>query len=432
MDRIEMSRIQVAVVTKSLTGGAGRAAERIVKSVKKVDAEVDFDFFLALKPFGGTSRTWSSYSHPNWKNFISWVRIFFPVQLSRLVSRKVFRSEQKALVSLAWKKTGLATHVNQTSPGLTHIHWLGDNVMSVEEVRDLASPVIWTLHDMWPISGAEHYTSSSRHHSEMNRLNRSDHEKGPDLNKWVWGRKIASWNRPLTLVSPSDWLAEEALRSSVAPKKTVCTIPNPIDTEFWQRDESLGKSLRSDLGINSSEKLLIFGLVPGRSDFLKGLDLVEPTLVSLVELMSQKRHDFKIKVIGFGVSGASKQIGPIELTFVGNASDNQLRALYSAADLTLVPSRLDNWPSVAIESISCGTPIATFDTSGPAEIVRKSGAGIIASGFSTADLAIKILAFLSEPSAAQRVSIMGRIFAVEHWSEEVVGRQYADLYRSLT
>ena len=43
--------------------------------------------------------------------------------------------------------------------------------------------------------------------------------------------------------------------------------------------------------------------------------------------------------------------------------------IYSAADVFVNPTREENYPTVNMEAIACGTPVVTFDTGGCAEIV---------------------------------------------------------------
>ena len=52
-------------------------------------------------------------------------------------------------------------------------------------------------------------------------------------------------------------------------------------------------------------------------------------------------------------------------------TDNQkeLAEIYSATDLFVNPTREENYPTVNMESIACGTPVLTFNTGGSPEIL---------------------------------------------------------------
>ena len=50
----------------------------------------------------------------------------------------------------------------------------------------------------------------------------------------------------------------------------------------------------------------------------------------------------------------------------------ELAEIYTAADLFVNPTREENYPTVNMESIACGTPVLTFDTGGSAEMLNSS------------------------------------------------------------
>ena len=67
--------------------------------------------------------------------------------------------------------------------------------------------------------------------------------------------------------------------------------------------------------------------------------------------------------------------------------DLSLRALYSAADALVVPSRQDNLLNTAIEAQACGTPVVAFNIGGLPDIVEHQCTGYLAKAFETEDLA---------------------------------------------
>lgn len=50
-------------------------------------------------------------------------------------------------------------------------------------------------------------------------------------------------------------------------------------------------------------------------------------------------------------------------------SQKELAEIYSSADVFVNPTREDNFPTVNIEALACGTPVITFDTGGSPEII---------------------------------------------------------------
>ena len=68
------------------------------------------------------------------------------------------RSPNKVRHSPAFFSSSLVTHLNQSSAEVLHLHWVNQGFLSVEDIGKLTKPLVWTLHDMWAFSGAEHYT----------------------------------------------------------------------------------------------------------------------------------------------------------------------------------------------------------------------------------------------------------------------------------
>ena len=51
----------------------------------------------------------------------------------------------------------------------------------------------------------------------------------------------------------------------------------------------------------------------------------------------------------------------------------QLAAIYSTADYFINPTKEDNFSTVNLEAIACGTPVITYDVGGAKETIRYDG-----------------------------------------------------------
>jgi glycosyltransferase involved in cell wall biosynthesis len=83
--------------------------------------------------------------------------------------------------------------------------------------------------------------------------------------------------------------------------------------------------------------------------------------------------------------------------------DNFLAGVYSAADITIVPSRSESFGQVAAESLSCGTPVAAFNTSGLKDIIDHKETGYLADYLDIADLARGVEYLLNNPGDLQNL-----------------------------
>ncbi|MBP1762838.1 MAG: glycosyltransferase [Firmicutes bacterium] len=105
----------------------------------------------------------------------------------------------------------LVNAINKSSADIIHLNWVCDEFLSVEDIGRIRKPLVWTLHDMWAFSGAEHYSpddSNARWKNGYTKSNRPANHKGLDIDRWVWKRKRRNWNYPMQIVTPSRWLSE--------------------------------------------------------------------------------------------------------------------------------------------------------------------------------------------------------------------------------
>ena len=74
--------------------------------------------------------------------------------------------------------------------------------------------------------------------------------------------------------------------------------------------------------------------------------------------------------------------------------------LYSAADVFVAPSRMENLANTVLESLACGTPVVAFDIGGMPDAIDHQVNGYLARPFDTADLARGIAWVLDHPDIA--------------------------------
>lgn len=409
--------MQVAHLSYSdLDGGAARAAWRLHR---------------ALRAAGADSRMWvQRRQSDDWAvrgpdtlgaRLRTEARILGGHTLSRALC-----GSRRALPTLAVLPSGLPARARAGGADLLHLHWLGGEVASVAEIGRLTSPAVWTLHDLWPFCGAEHYPEGDRWRSGYTPANRPTGEQGWDVDRWVWARKRRHWRRPLQLVAPSRWMADQATASALMAGWPCRVIPNAIDTERWAPVDAA--QARWLLGLPPNVPLLLFGASGGGSDPRKGFDL-------LTEALGRLRAAGTIPGLEVAVFGQGPPLQPPDLGhpvhWLGRLQDDpSLRLCYAAADAFVLPSRQDNLPNTGVEALACGTPVVAFDVGGLPDLVDPGSTGHLARPFDVDDLAHGI-AWALDPARRPALRAQCRAQAVERFAASEVARQHLALYAEI-
>jgi len=338
--------------------------------------------------------------------------------------RKLLRTGNPIIHSPALVPSRWPEQINASDADLVHLHWVQREMLSIADIARIRKPIVWTLHDMWAFCGAEHYTTDHRWRDGYLRDNRPAHESGFDLNRHTWQRKRKHWRRPLQIVCPSHWLADCVRGSALMHNWPVAVVPNPIDTDRWQPiDQRLSRQL---LGLPQECSLLLFGAMGGGNDPRKGIDLL---LAALAHLRSESSlQNLQLMVFGQLAPQAPPQLGfPVHYT--GRLHDDlSLRAIYSAADAFVLPSRQDNLPNTGLEAHACGTPVVAFNTGGLPDIVADRVTGALAEPFEPASLAAAIRWVLEEPPRRYALGAAARKRAELLWAPARVAELYAKVY----
>lgn len=167
-------------------------------------------------------------------------------------------------------------------------------------------------------------------------------------------KRVFSEFEQMTIVTPSLWLADLA-KQSFLQNYPIAVINNGIDLSVFQPIES---DFREKHGLTG--KKMVLGVAFGWG-VRKGLDVFE-------RLAKELPEDYRIVLVG--TNDAIDRELPANIVSI-HATQNQreLAEIYSAADMFVIPTREENYPTVNMEAIACGTPVITFATGGSPEIV---------------------------------------------------------------
>lgn len=396
-------------------GGAARAAYRVHRALlsKGVESRMIVNSLkLGDWTVSGPKSRWETTTNLVRKGLARALRTFL-------------KSANPILHSPSWLNSSWPQAINNSDADVVHLHWVQGEMLSVADIRKIRKPLVWTMHDMWLFCGAEHFTNDLRWKEGYLKTNRPNHESGFDLNRWTWRRKKRLWEEPIHIVCPSVWLSSLASESALASDWPVKTIGHPIDLDEWKPVNP--RVARELLGLPVEVPLILFGAVGGARDPRKGFDLLADALENLKD-----KEELVANLVVFGELQPRQEPDlDFPVHYVGKIFDNAtLRMLYSACDVFVLPSRLDNLPLTAVESMACGTPVVGFSNSGLPTVIHHKNTGYLAAAFDTAELAEGIKWVLNHPKP-QDLRLAVRAAAETLFDPNAIATQYVDLYQEV-
>lgn len=166
----------------------------------------------------------------------------------------------------------------------------------------------------------------------------------------------------LTIVTPSQWLADLVKQSFLKDYDTV-VINNGIDvTKFKPR----ATDFRLKHGLES--KIILLGVAFDWT-LKKGLD-------DFKRLAEDLSEEYAIVLIGVS-EAVAKTLPDRIISIACTQNQEELAEIYSAADIFVNPTWEDNFPTVNLEALACGTPIVTYKTGGSPESITESTGKVV-------------------------------------------------------
>jgi glycosyltransferase involved in cell wall biosynthesis len=282
----------------------------------------------------------------------------------------VFKTKNKNTHTISFINSNILSQINKYDPDIINIHWIGNEFISLKQISKINKPIVWTLHDMWLYSGAEHYTTDKRFIHGYNKDNRNSDESGFDINRWVWNKKKKYLNKNMKIISTSSWQYQNAKKSYLLKNLDIYKVPLPIDTDAWKPIDQ--KNSRNDLSWINDKIYFLFGFSDHSRKNIKGLDIA----LNLFDKFN-KANDNNCILNIFGKID-KKYIDKENINILGEINNpSELRKIYSASNLLLNPSRLESFGQVALEALACGLPILVNKGTGTNDLILSDEMGYI-------------------------------------------------------
>ncbi|MEO1590171.1 MAG: glycosyltransferase family 4 protein [Cyanobacteria bacterium J06632_22] len=328
-----------------------------------------------------------------------------------------------------WLPGRTRQQVAEHRPDILNLHWVSGGFVAVEALRGIPQPVVWTLHDMWPMTGGCHYSGTcDRFQQTCGQCPQLGSHRSWDLSRWTWRRKARAWhNLSLHLVSPSQWLADQAQKSMLFRDRPVTVIPNGLDLDLYRPLSQA--TARVVLRLPPSPLLILFGAANATTDDRKGFSFLQPTLRRLQHLLP----DQEIELVIFGATRPEHPPDfPYRTHYLGVLSDAPSLVLtYAAADVFLLPARQDNLPNTIVEALACGVPCVGFDQGGLPDLIQPEYNGKLAKPYDGASLAQGLRWVLADAARRPVLRANARAVAEQRFGLSQQAARYRTLFEGL-
>lgn len=316
---------------------------------------------------------------------------------------------------------------------ILHIHNLHGGYIGLDDIKELSKvvKVVWTLHDMWTLTGHCAYTMDNRGICEMNlkdgcvKCPRLDaySSLSKDISMECLFRKEQSFtNSKINFVTPSKWLKDEAKRA-ILKNENIQVIENGVAIDVFKPfSRNLDrKAFLSERGIDDS-KIILFFVAHELDNPYKGADV-------LVDALSKVRNKERIVLIVAGKGSRLQIDDEYDAFYTGYISSQQeMCKYYSCADAFVIPSRAENYPCTVIEAMASGTPVIGSTAGGIPEQITDETGYVFENGNS--DELAKIISGLDKEKLNEmRFACRNR--AVDSLSQSIMYKKYYDLYKNV-
>lgn len=315
----------------------------------------------------------------------------------------------------------LIQKIKQTKPDVIHLHnihgWYLNWKMLFDYLKQAGIPVIWTLHDCWSFTGhCPHFMAIGCKKWKTGCYECPLYKLYPgcffDDSKKQYTLKKKCFTRVpnLTIVTPSQWLADLVKQSYLKDYNTV-VINNGIDlTKF--------KPVASDFRErhNLENKIILLGVAFNWTS-KKGLD-------DFKRLAEELPEEYAIVLVGVS-EAVAKTLPEKNISIACTRNQEELAEIYSAADLFINPTLEDNFPTVNIEALACGTPVITYQTGGSPECLTETCGKVV--HYSDYE---KLKKTIIEMKRAKEYMMQPCVERARLFEREDAYRKYIELYKN--
>lgn len=321
----------------------------------------------------------------------------------------------------------LLIEIEKINPDIIHLHNIHGYYLNYQILFEFLAkrntPIIWTLHDCWPITGHCSFFSTIGCNKWKTVCFHCPQKKNYPTSlfidnsraNYILKKQLFTSLHNLTIVPVSYWL-EGVINESYLANYPLQVITNGVDCNHFIPISDTSK-IRKKYELNNKFVLLGVGT---NWDKRKGLT----DYIKLSQILSE---DYAIILVGL----TEKQIKLLPPRIIGiKRTENikELAEMYSSADIVLNLSSAESFGLTTVEGFACGTPGIVYNCTASPELIIPTTGIIIEPG--NIELLIK---------AIEKIKLFGkksyttscRNRAIVNYNNKDRFNEYIQLYKKL-
>ena len=404
--------MRVLHITRSLYGGAGIYALRLSEALR--DAGIDSNVLFENQDAAGSDNGAVAGDLIPTSGSIAQ----FGTRIVRSLSHRLTSAPFQSLM-------GMDLYAGKKMPekgDIIHLHgltgWMG--MRGLNALIPEGSPVFWTTHDLWPLSGGCILYSGCDGYQK-------DCGSCPILRTGVkgWAKHELKLKERLIKakhiqpIANSRWMASHVKHSHVFGDTTeVPVIPPIVDPTYFVTEI---RDIRDGLQIDPAKKVISLG-ARAVTDRYKGIPEFLEALARRGELARQ------CVILLFG-EGELELPENLDVRHMGRLnSPEDLAQVYASSDVFVSPSAMETFGMALAEAQACGTPVVAFDVGGVRDAVSDECAEYLVPEGDFESLLNALGKVLEKSSQAGGSWRVNRDWARECFEASVIGAKQMEVY----
>ncbi len=242
------------------------------------------------------------------------------------------------------------------------------------------------------------------------------------------------------VIAINETMKDALKKKANIPQEKLFVVPNGVDTSFFHPSNA-NKKKEGKYALNNEFVILFVGRVSA----VKGVHVLLKSYKMLLEkhkqlamkllIVGPPRNRFsKISIDDYALNvmdWAHRHLPSGSYSFTGAVSREELKKLYSCADVFVLPSFAEAFGMVLLEAMSTGCPVIGSDAGGIKDVIETGVNGFLFETGSCSSLTKKIDLLVKDENLRRYMGLNSRNMAKEFYDWKLIATKMLAIYKSL-